>query len=213
VSGRHGDVISRAYWKVVEALAWSELPVYAGDRCVEIGSAPGGSSQALLDAGLSVVGIDPADMDEGLLRHPRFQHIRARAADLKRREFRGIRWLVADSNVAPRHTLDTVEAIVTHREVRIRGMLLTLKLLNWRFAEEIPAYLERIRSWGYRHVRARQLAFNRREVCVAALVDRSQRRPRVVKGRPTKRRPAGSSGVAPLKIPLPGTLAGRSAGE
>jgi 23S rRNA (cytidine2498-2'-O)-methyltransferase len=78
--------------------------------------------------------------------------------------------------VAPRHTLDSIEHIVTNRQVQIRGMLLTLKLLQWELAEEIPAYLERIRSWGFHYVRARQLAFNRQEICLAALRGRQQRR-------------------------------------
>jgi len=46
-------------------------------------------------------------------------------------------------------------------------MLLTLKLPDWQLAERIPEYLDRIRSWDYRYVRARQLAFNRHEICVA----------------------------------------------
>ena len=37
-------------------------------------------------------------------------------------------------NVAPRYTLDAVEAIVTHPEVNIRGLLLTLKLPDWDLA-------------------------------------------------------------------------------
>jgi 23S rRNA (cytidine2498-2'-O)-methyltransferase len=170
------DVVSRAFWKMREALAWSQLPVKMGDRCAEIGSAPGGSSQALLEAGLQVVGIDPADMDESLADHPHFTHVRKRAADMKRREFRGVRWLMADSNVAPKHTLDTVEAIVTNGQVHVRGMLLTLKLLDWQLAAMIPEYLARIRSWGFGYVRARQLSFNRQEICVAALRTRSMRR-------------------------------------
>jgi len=32
----------------------------------------------------------------------------------------------------------------------------------------LPAFHKRVRSWGYEHVRARQLAFNRQEVCVVA---------------------------------------------
>jgi 23S rRNA (cytidine2498-2'-O)-methyltransferase len=168
--------ISRAYLKMAEALAWSRLPVAAGDRCVEIGSAPGGACQALLDWGLHVTGIDPADMDPSLLQHPHFTHVKKRAADMKRREFRGVKWLMADSNVAPNHTLDTVEAIVTHREIHIRGLLLTLKLLNWDLAQQIPDYLARVRSWGYHYVAARQLAYNKQEICVAAMPQRSTRR-------------------------------------
>ena len=93
---------------------------------------------------------------------------RKRGADVKRREFREVRYLAADINVAPQYTLDTVEAIVTHPDVQIKGLILTLKLLDWKLAEEIPAYLDRIRLWGYGHVRCRQLHHNRQEVCVAA---------------------------------------------
>lgn len=171
------EVVSRGYLKMAEALLWSRLPVAAGERCVEIGSAPGGSCQLLLERGLQVTGIDPAEMDPAVLEQPGFTHIRARPASLKRREFRSFRWLTVDSNVAPQHTLDTVEAIVTHRQVRIRGLLLTLKLPNWELAAAIPDYLQRVRSWGYHYVNARQLAFNRQEICVAALRTRSLRRP------------------------------------
>ena len=175
---RPDDSVSRAYLKVTEALLWSRLPVAAGDHCVELGSSPGGSCQALLDRGLIVTGIDPAEMAPSVLDHPNFTHIKARGADLKRREFRRVKWLLADSNVAPKHTLDTVEHIVTHRQVNIQGLLLTLKLIEWQLADHIPEYIERIRSWGYPLVKARQLAFNRREVTIVAIRRRQSRRPR-----------------------------------
>ncbi len=162
------DAVSRAYLKMEESLAWSRTPLHAGEVWVEIGSAPGGASQALLSHGLKVIGIDPANMDPLALANPNFTHIRKRGADVKRREFRGVRYLTADINVAPQYTLDTVEAIVTHPEVQIKGLILTLKLLDWKLADEIPAYLDRIRLWGYGHVRARQLHHNRQEICVAA---------------------------------------------
>jgi len=170
------DAVSRAYLKITEALLWSRLPVAAGDHCVELGSSPGGSCQALLDRGLIVTGIDPADMAPTVLEHPNFTHIKARGADLKRREFRHVKWLMADSNVAPKHTLDTVEHIVTHRQVNVQGILLTLKLIQWHLADQIPEYLDRIRNWGYPLVKARQLAFNRQEFCVVALRRRPRRR-------------------------------------
>ena len=72
-------------------------------------------------------------------------------------------------NVAPQYTLDAVEALVTHAEVNIRGMLLTLKLPQWKLAAGLPDWLDRIRGWGYNIVRAGQLQYNRRELCVAAL--------------------------------------------
>jgi 23S rRNA (cytidine2498-2'-O)-methyltransferase len=182
-------MISRACLKMQEALLWSRLPIVAGDHCAEIGSAPGGSCQTLLRQGLIVTGIDPAEMDPSLLDHPRFTHLRARAADLKRREFRHIKWLMVDSNVAPKHTLDTVEDIVTHRQVRVRGMLLTLKLPHWDLADSLSEYVQRVRSWGYRYVNVRQLAFNRQEVCVAAMDSRRLRRPSRPKGKRNEQPP------------------------
>jgi 23S rRNA (cytidine2498-2'-O)-methyltransferase len=161
--------VSRAWLKMEEALRWSQLPVSPGARWAEIGSSPGGASQALLDRGWNVVGIDPAEMHPAVMARPQFRHIRRRAPQVPRREFRKIRWLAADMNVAPNYTLDAVEAIVTHPEVRVRGMILTLKLFEWQLAQHVPEYLARIRRWGYHDVRARQLQHNHHEFCVAAL--------------------------------------------
>ena len=163
------EVISRAWLKLEEGLRWSELPIRAGARCADIGSAPGGAAQALLTRGVKVLGIDPAKMDPAVTANPNFTHVRRRVSQVGRREFRKIRWITADMNVAPEYTLDAVEAIVTHPEVNVRGLLLTLKLFEWKLAERIPEYLDRVRQWGYNEVRARQLRCNRQECCLAAL--------------------------------------------
>lgn len=165
------DAVSRAWLKMEEALRWSQLPIVPGARCAELGSAPGGASQALLGRGLVVMGVDPAEMHPAVLAHPNFTHIRRCAVQVPRRFFRKIRWLVSDINAAPNYCLDVVESIVTHPQVRVRGMILTLKLLHWEQAEELPCYLARIKSWGYNVVRARQLQFNRQELCVSALAE------------------------------------------
>jgi 23S rRNA (cytidine2498-2'-O)-methyltransferase len=170
------EPISRAYLKLAEALRWSQLPMAKGDLCAELGSAPGGAAQLLLDRGMYVIGVDPAEMDEQILENPNFAHLRARASEVKRSEFARVRWLLADANVAPDHTLDSVEAIVAHDDTHVRGLLLTLKLPEWDLASHIPAYIDRVRSWGYKYVRARQLAFNRQEICLCALKNRSMRR-------------------------------------
>ncbi len=168
---------SRAWLKTQEALSWSGLPMPRGARVVELGSAPGGSSQALLARGLEVVGIDPAAMHPSVLGEVGFTHLRRRVRQVRRREFRKARWLLADMNVTPNCTLDAVEAIIRYPMVHIRGMLLTLKLPEWSLAKEVPKYLQRIRAWGYNDVRARQLAHNRQEICVAALMKPFRRTP------------------------------------
>ncbi len=169
--------VSRAWLKMEEALRWSGLPIPPGARCAELGSAPGGSTQALLDRGMYVLGIDPAEMHPTVLQHPRFTHLRRRSTQTPRRALRKVRWLFSDMNVAPNYTLTAVENIVTHPEINIRGMILTLKLTKWQLAERIPDWLRRIRSWGYNQTQARQLYYNRQEICVAALQRPFRRKP------------------------------------
>lgn len=170
------DAVSRAFLKMSEALAWSALPIARDELCLELGCAPGGAAQALLESGLRVIGVDPAEVDPAVAQHPKFRHVRRRSLEIPKRELHGVRWLAADMNVAPTYTLDAVESAVTDKTASIRGLILTLKLTDWKLADELPKYIERVRSWGYRDVRTRQLAFNRQEVCLVALRSRGQRR-------------------------------------
>jgi 23S rRNA (cytidine2498-2'-O)-methyltransferase len=179
--------VSRAYAKLEEAIQWSGFPLAAGDECVEVGCAPGGASQALLERGLFVTGIDPADVEPVVLEHSRFRHLKKRGSGVRRSEFEGVRWLVADMNIAPQDTLDEVEAIVRHPSVSIRGLVLTLKCSEWNVVEQLPSFVSRVREWGYRDVRCRQLVTGGQEICLVALrrkalrrLGRSRRHKRVV---------------------------------
>ena len=91
-----------------------------------------------------------------------------RGAEIKRRELRGVRWLMTDMNVAPNYTLDTLDGVLTQGGARPEGLALTLKLTDPKLAGKLPQIAERIRRYGYRRVRMRQLAFNRQEVCAVA---------------------------------------------
>jgi 23S rRNA (cytidine2498-2'-O)-methyltransferase len=46
-----------------------------------------------------------------------------------------------------------------------------LKLTDPALEEKLPAIVERLRRYGYRRVRMRQLAYNRQEIC--AVVDQA----------------------------------------
>lgn len=170
------DIVSRAYLKMAEALEWAALPLARGEVCAELGCSPGGAAQALLERGLFVIGIDPAEVDDTVAAHPNFLHVRRRSTEVPKKEFARVRWLAADMNVPPSYTLDAVEDIVRNKTDTIRGMVLTLKLAEWSLAENVREFVDRVRSWGYRDVRTRQLAFNRQEICLVALRSRAQRR-------------------------------------
>jgi hypothetical protein len=111
-----------------------------------------------------------------VLEHSRFRHLKKRGSDVRRSEFEGVRWLVADMNIAPKDTLDEVEAIVRHPSVSIRGMVLTLKFSEWNVAEQLPKLIARVREWGYRDVRCRQLVTGGQEICLVALRRKALRR-------------------------------------
>jgi 23S rRNA (cytidine2498-2'-O)-methyltransferase len=164
------DAPSRAYLKLEEAIAWSGAPLRPGDLAVEIGSAPGGASLALLRRGLKVVGIDPAEMSPLVARDPGFTHLRAPVAEVRREDLpEKVDWLLLDMNVAPQVTLYAVDRLASRMKDSLLGVMLTVKLNEWSFADEIPSWLEHVRAMGLSKVRATQLAGNRREILVYGL--------------------------------------------
>lgn len=161
------EPISRAYYKAAEAIAWSGFPMQPGDLVVEIGSAPGGACGRLLELGMQVIGVDPAEMDPRVAKHPKFRHLRARAGDLPRKTFRGAKWMLVDSNVRPEKTLVTVENIVANSRTDFRGLLLTMKIGDYDALDLIQQWRSTIERWNPVSIDVRQLARNRVEVCFA----------------------------------------------
>lgn len=166
------DKISRAYYKLKEALLWSGISVHPNDVCVEIGSSPGGAAQLLLEMGAQVIAVDPAELEEEVAKHPNMTYIRKRGREVRKREFSSARWLIADMNVAPKFTLDTIEDIVTNNQVNVSGVVLTLKLLEKSVATEINQFRDRVSQWGFQVIKTRQLAFNRQEFCLVGIKDK-----------------------------------------
>lgn len=166
------DCASRAYLKLQEGLLWSGIRIAPEDTCVEIGSAPGGACQLLLEKGARVIAVDPAEMDPAILANEKLTHWKCRGREVRKRELRETRWLLADLNVAPAYTIDTVAEIAMSQHVRhLRGMLLTLKLADLEMIEQVPDMIQKVKEIGFKVVRTRQLAFNRNEFCLMALRD------------------------------------------
>ena len=162
------DKVSRAWLKLDEAIETFAIPLSRGQRAIELGCAPGGACQRLLEAGLDVVGVDPAVVDPRVAAHPRFTQWRMRAREVKLRDFRGCDWIVADMNIDPKSTLESIGRAVTAPGVRPAGVIATLKLPDWSRAAELPGWLELFEAWGFTP-RARQLSTGGREVCVVAV--------------------------------------------
>ncbi|MFT3697196.1 MAG: hypothetical protein QM831_28900 [Kofleriaceae bacterium] len=164
------DVPSRAFAKIEEAIAWRQLPIAAGQVALEVGAAPGGAVMALARRGLTVFAVDTADLAPQVLAMPNVRHLRTKVGALRWEELPArVDWLLLDVNLAPQVALHEIARIVPRLREHLRGAVLTLKLNEWRFVDELGALRERIVQMGFRDVQLRHLPSNRREVCAVAL--------------------------------------------
>lgn len=170
---------SRAYRKLEEALIWSRAPLRAGDTAVEIGSSPGGASYALLRRGVEVHGIDPAKMAPVVLDYNKdlpgnhFIHLDRPMSMVQRSDLpTALHWVLLDVNLAPQVALITARRLAAHPRPALMGVLLTLKLDDWKAMRHVPRFLKSIRSMGMEHVQATQLPSNRMELFVCGLTKR-----------------------------------------
>ena len=160
---------SRAYAKIEEAIAWAGLPVERGQVALEIGAAPGGAVLALARRGLEVWAVDPGDLAPAVLAQPGVHHLKVKVGALRWEDLPPrIDWLLVDMNLAPQVALHEVSRLMPALKKTLRGAVITLKLNNWGFVDELPALTARIANMGLPRVQLRHLPSNRREVCAVA---------------------------------------------
>jgi 23S rRNA (cytidine2498-2'-O)-methyltransferase len=156
---------SRAWAKIEEAIRWSGLVPAPGEVAVELGSAPGGASLALLERGLQVHGVDPGAMDPRVLAHAAFTHHAVPAAEVAKKDLpRTFEWLASDVNLAPMVALKYVERFVALAHGGLRGAFITLKLNDDGVFEALPRLATRIAKLGAARVRYTQLPSHRSEI-------------------------------------------------
>jgi 23S rRNA (cytidine2498-2'-O)-methyltransferase len=163
------DAPSRAFAKIEEAIAWAHLPVAAGQVALEIGAAPGGAVLALARRGLTVYGVDTGDLAPVVRALPAVHHLAKSVGALRWEELpEHVDWLLVDVNIAPQVALHGVARLMPRLRQTLSAAVITLKLNDWSFVDQLPALTERIRHMGLSDVRLRHLPSNRREVCAVA---------------------------------------------
>jgi 23S rRNA (cytidine2498-2'-O)-methyltransferase len=108
VEDRHGPP-SRAYLKLWEA--WHRLgrwPRY-GDRCVDLGSSPGGWTWAMQRLDAWVLSVDKAPLDPRIARLPRVECRRASAFALDPKSVGTLDWIVSDVIAYPDRLLAMID--------------------------------------------------------------------------------------------------------
>lgn len=100
---------SRAYLKLWEALTLLGCRPERGERCLDLGSSPGGWSWALQRMGAHVVSVDKAPLAPAVARLPGIEHRLESAFALDPRAIGPVDWLFSDVVCYPARLLALVE--------------------------------------------------------------------------------------------------------
>jgi len=161
---------SRAWLKLEEMLWWSHWSPPAGTVALELGSAPGGASWALLNRGAHVVGVDVAAMAPVCAEHPHYTHRALSVRDLRKKDLpERLDALFCDLGLKP------FEAIPQIRHIcqlfpSIQRLYYTLKLGDGLNIADQDRWRDEIRQLGFT-VRSTHLPSNRMEILVAGVRD------------------------------------------
>lgn len=162
---RATDAPSRAAMKLEEALDGLPFGPSKGEVCVDLGAAPGGWSQRLLERGARVIAVDPAKLSPELMRHKKLTHVQDSAFTYAPQE--PVDWLCCDMAWRP---LEVAQLLAKWaRRGWAAHLVANIKL---PMKDKLPV-VNRVRatleSGGWKQLTIRQLYHDRDEVTVTAL--------------------------------------------
>jgi 23S rRNA (cytidine2498-2'-O)-methyltransferase len=160
---REEGQISRAEFKLLEALETFDLELPTDGLALDMGAAPGGWTRLLATHGLRVIAVDPAELDPRVLALPNVTHMRTTVETyLPGREPFDV--IVNDMRMDAR---DSARVMLTAAKLlKPKGfVVMTLKLPTDRMGEVLAQAMQ-ILEIRYLRLGARQLFHNRDEVTV-----------------------------------------------
>jgi 23S rRNA (cytidine2498-2'-O)-methyltransferase len=172
---------SRAWLKLEEAARFFGLEFTRKDIVVELGCAPGGVVLALINRGVSVIGVDPAKMADVVLAsaigerqdapadRPWFFQCRKPAALTSKRDLgQAVTWFMSDMNQSPEVVLKEC-ARFCKMAPSIRGVLITLKLTDLLQVADKSRWFASLAEMGFKTIRLQQLSVHHKEFALLAL--------------------------------------------
>jgi 23S rRNA (cytidine2498-2'-O)-methyltransferase len=167
------EEISRAEFKLLEALEVFDVTLPGEGQVLDLGAAPGGWTRLLLEAGLHVIAVDPARLDTRLARSKHLEHYPGYAENYleeARKKHRQFDVIVNDMRMDAREAA----RILNRAADSLRGNGFVISVLKLPHAtREINPLATLKESLSILHkrygiVQARQLFHNRQEVTVFA---------------------------------------------
>ena len=164
---RERGQISRAEFKLLEALAVFRIVLPSGGQALDLGAAPGGWTRVALHRGMRVVAVDPADLHPSLGQHPQVRHAPIVAQRFLTEDKRRFDLLLNDMRMDARGSCQVMLRAYDHL-AEGGTAIMTVKLpqrQQARIAQRALSDLTR----RYALIGARQLFHNRSEITVALM--------------------------------------------
>lgn len=153
---------SRAYLKIAQA--FHLFPRARQGMAIEIGSSPGGAAAFLLEQNLKLIGIDPGEMDQRILAHQNFKHIKTPVQDLTPKDLPYLFDLMAvDTNLPPAVSIKESLRVADWSKKNLKEIFMTIKLPNPRMLNSLQHYQRSFEAAGL-DVTFIQLPSHHREV-------------------------------------------------
>ncbi|HWB05414.1 MAG TPA: SAM-dependent methyltransferase [Verrucomicrobiales bacterium] len=171
---------SRAWLKLEEAVRFFGLRFTSRDVAVELGCAPGGVILALLNRGVSAIGVDPAKLAPVVMAaaapsvqdaprdRPWVFHCRKPAALVSKRDLgTNVTWFMSDMNQSPSVALSECARFIKMCPA-IRSALITLKLTDLSQVVEKENWFQALRNMGFHTTYLQQFSVHNRELALLA---------------------------------------------
>lgn len=160
---------SRSYLKIKELALNFNLNLQGS--CLDIGCSPGGVSFYLLEQGCSIWGVDPASVNETILKDKRFEHIQKPIQDLSQEELPRIDmdWILVDVNINPKQAIKEVLRLAKMYHRRIKGIIFTVNLIKLDHIKNLEFYEDAFYDWGFDNVFRCQVPSQKKEFTIIAL--------------------------------------------
>ena len=161
---REDDQLSRAEFKLLEAMDSFDLKLPPGGHVLDLGAAPGGWTRILRKQGQHVVAVDPARLHSSLSSDPSIEHHAITAERYVTSATGPFHAILNDIRQEPRESAELMQRCAALLDPD-GFALVTLKL---RHAKRAPALESTLRLFeqSYAWQRTRQLFHNRSEVTV-----------------------------------------------
>ncbi|CAH0121165.1 MULTISPECIES: SAM-dependent methyltransferase [unclassified Paenibacillus] len=159
---REEGQISRAKFKLLEAERVFGLDLASCREGLDIGAAPGGWTSLLLERGLRVTAVDPAELHPSLIRHRNLTYLRKNASKVR---FRPDQFdlLVCDMSWSPMQMVKLVSELLY--SLRQGGIaIVTVKLMHKKPMQTIREVIVRFGEQRLQLQQAKQLFHNRDEI-------------------------------------------------